>query len=320
MYVVRVFGTVLGAAWLVACVVGPTTLQPAATQAGTVVSLPVAPVRSSYDTPWVTPQIVGYTAHAFAEGEDLESLAAQAGSSAELIQSYNILHGIPRPGRPLILPHLAGYENSLPETPLLVARGDPTLPYVALTLDAGAGSAPVPEILAALRERDVQITFFLTGTWIEENPELVQQIVADGHELANHSRTHADFTTLSDAEIVVELAETERLASETGASSIRPFFRPPYGAYDRRVLLTVIEQGYLPIYWTLDSLDSVGQPKTPEFLLERMTGTLSHEELQGAIILAHCGSESTAAALPQVLDRFAAMGLEVRTLSEVLGQ
>ncbi len=105
----------------------------------------------------------------------------------------------------------------------------------------------------------------------------------------------------------------------TGVTT-RPLFRPPYGAYDERVLDTVIGEGYLPIYWTLDSLDSVGEPKTPEFLIERVTNALTPEQLRGAIILAHCGSAPTADALPQILDRFAEMGLEVKTVSEVLGE
>src|SRR5262249_46143073 len=105
---------------------------------------------------------------------------------------------------------------------------------------------------------------------------------------------------------------------DPGASA-RPLFRPPYGAYDKGVLATTIALGYLPIYWTLDSLDSVGEPKTPEFLIERVTGTLTPQQLRGAIILAHCGSPATAEALPTILDRFAQMGLEVHTVSEVLG-
>jgi hypothetical protein len=82
--------------------------------------------------------------------------------------------------------------------------------------------------------------------------------------------------------------------------------------------MTVIGQGYLPIYWTLDSLDSVGEPKTADFLLKRVTQTLAPVDLRNAIILAHCGSAATAEALPAILDTFAAMGFEVRPLSNVL--
>ena len=85
------------------------------------------------------------------------------------------------------------------------------------------------------------------------------------------------------------------------------------------MLRLVAGEGYLPIYWTLDSLDSVGEPKTADFLFERITGKLPPDKLRGAIILAHCGSQPTADALPRILDRFAEMGFEVKKVSEVLG-
>jgi peptidoglycan/xylan/chitin deacetylase (PgdA/CDA1 family) len=223
------------------------------------------------------------------------------------------------PGRALIVPQLAGRDATLASEPLLVTRGRVDKPWVALTLDAGASAAPTPRMLKALRERHITITFFLTGQWIKDNPDLARQIAADGHEIANHTFTHRDLTRLGEAALRKELADTETLLKETAGVSSRPLFRPPYGAYDEQVLRAVVGQGYLPIYWTLDSLDSVGEPKTPEFLLERVTGKLTPEQLRGAIILAHCGSDATADALPEILDRFAEMGFEVKKVSEVLG-
>jgi peptidoglycan/xylan/chitin deacetylase (PgdA/CDA1 family) len=202
--------------------------------------------------------------------------------------------------------------------PLLAQRGRADRPWVALTLDAGADAAPVPAMLKTLREHKVTITFFLTGKWIKDNPDLTRQIVADGHEIANHSFTHPDMRNLSDAAILKELRDTEALLQETAGATSRPFFRPPYGAYDERVLRMVVGEGYLPIYWTLDSLDSVGEPKTADFLFERITAKLPADKLRGAIILAHCGSQPTADALPRILDRFAEMGFEVKKMSEVL--
>ncbi len=252
-------------------------------------------------------------------GDTLPDLATRGGSSASLISTYNQVATIPPVGCPLIVPNLEGQSTTLPQTPLLVERGCTSRPRVALTLDAGGESEPTPAMLDALRERNIQITFFLTGTWIEENPDLTRQIVADGHAVANHSYSHPDFTTLSGEQMREELAETERLFRETtGEPGMEPLFRPPYGAYNREVLLTAIEAGYLPIYWTLDSLDSYGEPKTPAFLLERVTGALSPEALGGAIILAHCGSAATAEALPAILDRLVEMGFAVRPLRDVL--
>ncbi len=269
--------------------------------------------------PLVTPRVVGYTAHQVQPDDTLATIAAAHGSDPLLLQSYNRLQAAPQVGQPLIVPRLAGQAATVPPTaPPLVLRGNPDRPMVALTLDAGAGSAPTPAILQAFRERGLRTTFFVTGEWMQKNPALTRQIVADGHELANHSLTHPDFTTLSPARQRYELRQTERIAQRIAGVSTRPYFRPPFGAYDQTVLQTVVAEGYLPIYWSLDSLDSVGEPKTPEFLFERITATLPPNELPGAIILAHCGSEGTAAAMPAILDRFAAMGLQVRPLSDVL--
>jgi peptidoglycan/xylan/chitin deacetylase (PgdA/CDA1 family) len=253
------------------------------------------------------------------EGETLDSIAASAGSTPDLIAQYNRLEGAPTVGRPLIVPRVAGAEGALESQPLLVQRGATDKPWVALTLDAGASAEPVPQMLQTLRDHGVKITFFLTGKWIEENPGLTRQIVADGHEIANHTVSHPDLRHLSDAAIRAELEGTEARLAETAGATTRPLFRPPYGAYDERVLRLVVGEGYLPIYWTLDSLDSVGEPKTADFLFERVTAKLSPEQLRGAIILAHCGSQPTADALPRILDRFAEMGFEVKKVSEVLG-
>lgn len=291
--------------------------MPTAASAAQATTLPAA-LPSAVPAPTPPPQIIGYRVHVVEPDDTLSRIAINGGSDATLIQRYNRLHAMPRPGRPLLIPHLSGQISVLPDAPLIVERGRTDRPWIALTFDAGAGAAPVPHILRTLRQRDVKITFFLTGTWIKENPDLTRQIVADGHEVANHSLTHPDLRELTDAQIAEELAETERLMRATTGASTRPLFRPPYGAYDERVLRTIIDQGYLPIYWTLDSLDSVGEPKTPTFLLDRVTSKLAPEELRGAIILVHCGSTATAEALPAILDRFAELGLEVRTLSEVL--
>lgn len=263
--------------------------------------------------------IIGYSGHLVAPGETLTTIAANGGSTPALIMQYNRLNEPPLPGRALIVPQLAGQTNVLDTPPLLVRRGRNDKPWVALTLDAGANADPVPRMLQTLREQHVTLTFFLTGTWIKTNPELTRQIVADGHEIANHSFSHADMTHLDDHTIRDELADTEAIAQTVAATSSRPFFRPPYGSTNERLLRLVAQEGYLPILWTLDSLDSVGEPKTPAFLVDRITASLPAEQLRGAIILAHCGNASTADALPQILARFATQGFEVRKLSDVLG-
>jgi peptidoglycan/xylan/chitin deacetylase (PgdA/CDA1 family) len=313
--------------------VAPRTLTPAAPQpTATAQATPIqlqtaAPKPTTISKPSPIPASTpaqpaaapgDYAGHVVEQGETLATIAARGGSTPELIARYNRLEGEPRPGRMLIVPRVAGADSALESAPLLVQRGQADKPWVALTLDAGADAAPVPAMLKTLREHNVKITFFLTGKWIKDNPDLARQIVADGHEIANHTFTHPDMRNLSDTAILKELADTEALLQATTGASSRPLFRPPYGAYDERVLRLVVGAGYLPIYWTLDSLDSVGEPKTPDFLFERVTAKLTPEKLRGAIILAHCGSQPTAEALPRILDRFVELGLEVKKVSEIL--
>lgn len=304
----------------------PTSLPPTQTPRPTRIPRPTPTIAPPTQTPTATAQPTPapseasagrrFIAHIVAEGETLADLA-RYGMPAEQIMRYNHLtHESLRPGMPLLI--LTDDPNAASAS-VLVERGNPDQPRVALTLDAGASAAPTPQILAALRERNLRVTFFLTGAWMREHPDLTRQIAADGHELANHSLHHPDFRTLDRDEILGELDATEQIAREIAGVSTRPFFRPPYGGIDRRVIDVVIAAGYVPIYWSLDSLDSVGDPKSADFLFERVTSHLSGEAANGAIVLMHCGSQPTADALPRILDHFAARGIQVTTISEVLG-
>lgn len=266
-------------------------------------------------TPTPVPQ--GYIAYRLKEGDNLADIALAAGSTVAFIQAFNRFGGEPAPLRPLIIPQIAGAPSTLTSQAIIVQRGA-NRPAVALTFDAGASSAPTTSMLDTLASRNIRVTFFLTGTWIRTNPDLTRRIVADGHEIANHSTSHPDFTTITEAQIQQELNDMAQALLETTGTLPVPYFRPPFGAYNEPVLRTVISTGYLPIFWTLDSLDSVGDPKTPEFLVDRLTNTLTPEKLNGAILLVHCGSQATADALPAILDEFAKRGIIVTTLSQVL--
>lgn len=185
---------------------------------------------------------------------------------------------------------------------------------VALTFDAGSSAEPVPQILQVLRQRGLRCTFFLTGQWIERNPEMSRRIAEAGHELGNHSWSHPAFTTLSDAKIREELRRTEEIALEVCGVSTKPLFRPPFGARNEHVRTIVAEEGYLTVYWSIDSWDSVKKDITPEMIIDRVTRRMH----PGAIVLMHCGSKATAQALPGLLDVLDAQGYRVVTVSELL--
>jgi peptidoglycan-N-acetylmuramic acid deacetylase len=198
-----------------------------------------------------------------------------------------------------------------------VVRVPPGNHRIAITFDAGASGETWPRILAAFRERNLRITMFITGRFAEQYPDAIKQAAADGHEISNHTYSHLDSRKLSDEELAGELARTEAIIRDLAGVSTKPYWRPPFGARNNHVLNVAVAQGYRSIYWTLDSLDSVGQPKTADFIFNRVTNTPG-VNLDGAIILQHFGSEASADALPRELDRLKEMGLQVVTISELL--
>jgi peptidoglycan/xylan/chitin deacetylase (PgdA/CDA1 family) len=197
-----------------------------------------------------------------------------------------------------------------------VIKVPPGKHQIALTFDAGAGTGYVTEILDALRKHNTHITFFITGQWAEQNPDELRAIVAAGHEVANHSYSHPSFPKLSDDQMITELQKCETIIQREAGISTKPYWRPPFGDETGHVLKVAEAQGYRSIFWTWDSLDSVGKPKTKDFILKRVTE--STIQLDGAIILQHIAAEASAQALPEELDRLYAKGLRVVTISELL--
>lgn len=207
-----------------------------------------------------------------------------------------------------------------PANPALkeIVRGKTGQKQVAITLDAGGDAVAFPKMIAALNKYGIKVTFFLTGTWAQQNPTFVSQIVASGMEIANHSWSHPDFTTLTDEEIKDELNRTDALLSKYTGESTKPFMRFPYGARNARATSVVNSLGYRSIYWTIDSLDSVGDPKTAQFLVDRITKQ-TDAQLDGEIVLMHLGNATSGDALPLILQNLTSRGFKVVTISKLIG-
>jgi peptidoglycan/xylan/chitin deacetylase (PgdA/CDA1 family) len=196
-----------------------------------------------------------------------------------------------------------------------------TQKVVALTFDAGANADGVASILSTLEETDTPATFFLTGRWTENHPELARRI-ASRHPVGNHSVTHPYFTELTDAQLHDEVLGAETTIKQVTASSTRPFFRFPYGDRDARTIRLVNEAGYGSFRWTVDTLGWKGTSggMTTSAVVDRVTGTAR----PGQIVLLHVGSHPTdrstldADALPKIIGQLQAQGYRFITLTEAL--
>ena len=216
---------------------------------------------------------------------------------------------------PTAIPYATPDLSQLPYEVLAqeVIRGGQDHPAVALTLDGGSVATYTPAMLETLREHEVRITIFITGQFAERYPELVHEMIADGHEIGNHSYAHPDFTELDDDTIRRELARTEEIIKQVAGISTKPWFRAPYGARNHHVVDVVAREGYRSIYWTIDTIDW-REDATPALIMQRIRDRLDN----GVIILAHLGSYQTMEALPDILTELKEGGYRIVTVSELL--
>ncbi|MCS7246192.1 MAG: polysaccharide deacetylase family protein [Thermomicrobium sp.] len=196
-------------------------------------------------------------------------------------------------------------------------------PVIALTFDCGADRGYAETILDELARRGIRATFGMTGAWARANPDLVGRMLQEGHVLINHSDTHPSFTGFSTGRPALPV--DRRLAELRGAEeavalvsgsreTMRPYFRPPYGDYDRALLEQLPTAGYtVVVLWTVDSLGWRGI--APEQVVDRVVRAAA----PGAIVLLHVGAQSTdAAALPALIDALEREGYRFLTVRDVL--
>lgn len=195
-----------------------------------------------------------------------------------------------------------------------ITRGNPANGTVALTFDLGlTTSGALPTVLETLGRAGVRATFFITGAWAEAQPDMLRWIVAAGHELANHSHSHPDLTKISAAQAAWEIEHTEEVALRLAGRTTKPYFRPPFGAYNPSVLALVERLGFRLVMWTVDSADW-----RPEATAATIAERAGRRTAAGDIVVMHGYVAKTAAALPAILEALTARGLRPGTLSDAL--
>lgn len=185
---------------------------------------------------------------------------------------------------------------------------------VALTFDSTWGEDEAnKKILETLKEENVRATFFLIGSWMRQNPELVKQIAADGHDVANHSDKHLHVTQMKQPDIEADLmAAHQEIKKLTGIDCF--LYRAPYGEYNDNVIDAAYACHYHTIQWDVDSIDWKGYD-APTIVQK----VLEHKHLgDGSIILLHNGAKHTAEALPEIIKGLKSKGYEIVPVSELI--
>jgi peptidoglycan/xylan/chitin deacetylase (PgdA/CDA1 family) len=125
---------------------------------------------------------------------------------------------------------------------------------IHLTFDDGPHPIATPLVLQELKKFNIRATFFLLGQNAQKYPDLVQQIYNEGHQIGNHSFTHANLFFKNKAFLRDEiLLTTKTIETITGAHL--SCFRPPFGYFNWTTLKVLRELGLTCVLWNVDSKD-----------------------------------------------------------------
>ena len=132
--------------------------------------------------------------------------------------------------------------------------------YIAWTVDDGADPEVVRAYAEFARRTGTRLTFFINGQYpaFKQHRDLLLPLVKSGQlQIANHTYSHAALTSLTDEQIVHELTRNDEEIVRLFGVSSKPYFRPPYGYYDERVLAAAASCGFTrPVLWYGSLADS----------------------------------------------------------------
>ncbi len=130
-----------------------------------------------------------------------------------------------------------------------------SVPAFQLTFDDGPNPKYTPQVLDWLKENHLHATFFLVGENVARYPGLVKRIVAEGHDIGNHSWSHPKLSGMSDAKVRDQIKRThDAIVSACGRAPT--LFRPPYGALKPAQKAWIEKEfGYKTVLWDIDTLD-----------------------------------------------------------------
>lgn len=185
---------------------------------------------------------------------------------------------------------------------------------IYLTFDAGYENGNMMKILEALKKHNVTATFFVVGSFIENNKDLVVEMESEGHNIANHSFSHPDMSVMTKDEFENEITKLEDTYRSVTGKELTKFYRPPQGKYSKESIKYANELGYKTIFWSLAYVDWY-EDKQP--LKEEAIDILTRRIHPGAIVLLHSTSATNAEILDELLTKWESMGYTFGNLNEL---
>ncbi|MGM0124131.1 peptidoglycan-N-acetylglucosamine deacetylase [Enterococcus sp. AZ194] len=178
---------------------------------------------------------------------------------------------------------------------------------VALTFDDGPRPETTEKLLKILKEEDVPATFFVLGSQAEAYPNVLKEIIEDGHTIGNHSYDHKNLTQLTPDAIKTQMHSTDKTVYK--ATGLLPkYIRPPYGAMKESIAKTLDQP---LIHWNVDTED------WKKGSSEKIVKTVNDQLEDGSVILLHDIHENSVDAVRPIIQSLKKQGYEFTTVDTI---
>jgi len=188
--------------------------------------------------------------------------------------------------------------------------GNEAIPMISFMVNVAWGNEHLINLLDLLKMKNISLTFFLEGRWVEQNRKLATMIKDYNHEIGNHAYSHEDMRNLSAEDIHLEISKTNKIINEV-LEVIPKYFTPPYGYFDTRVIEAAAQMNMATILWSLDTID--WKIENPNEIINNIVPNIQN----GSIILMH-PTESSLKALPYIIDKALENNYKIVSINEML--
>lgn len=176
---------------------------------------------------------------------------------------------------------------------------------VALTFDDGPSPVFTPKVLAILKKYNIKATFFVMGWAAKKHPELIKQMIAEGHAVGVHTNSHPMLTKIPESQYYYEVVNP-KLVVKSIIGKYPVCLRPPYGAINQHVKDYIRSQGLIPVAMGFNSFD-YDQPG-----VDHIVNWVVSNARSGRVVLLHDGlfhRYQTVDALPRIIEGIRKKGL-----------
>lgn len=183
---------------------------------------------------------------------------------------------------------------------------------IYLTFDQGYEAGYTPQILNTLKENNVKATFFITAHYLNTQPELVKQMIDEGHIVGNHTVNHKSMPSLTEEQITKEVMDLHKVIYEKFQYEMK-YIRPPMGEFSEKTLTVTNSLGYKTVMWSF-AYEDWNEDKQPDESQAKQK--ILNNVHNGEIMLLHGNSKTNTNILSDIIKEIRNMRYEFKSLDE----